>query len=97
MIKFANTVVKLKYKILVWFAMGPKGWNRPPLLRKSGSAVNGQRHLNKSIRRRFIPYIRSNDKGGDYIFCPDMASRHYCKIVLSTSASKTSLLCREPG
>jgi len=79
-VKYA-TKKKFEGKVLVWITMGPKGLSRP-LIRKSGYAINAQRYLDECIRRRLVPYIRSNYGDNEYVFWPDQASSHYSKIVI---------------
>lgn len=79
-LKFMPTA-KFENKVLVWIAVSPKGLSKP-LIRNSGYAINAQRYLDECIRRRLIPYIRSNYANGEYIFWPDQASSHYANIVL---------------
>lgn len=78
---------KFEQKVLVWVAIGPNGISRA-FIRKSGYAINADRYLNECIRKRLIPYIKSNYIPGEFIFWPDQASAHYAKIVLAFLTSE---------
>jgi transposase len=56
--KFSSKT-KFEKKVLVWLAIGPNGWS-DPLIKESNFAINGTVYLEECIKKRLIPYIRSN-------------------------------------
>jgi len=71
---------KYEKKVLVWVAASVHGLSEP-LITPSGLAINQYIYADECIRRRLLPFIRSNHSDNNYQFWPDLASSHYASSV----------------
>jgi hypothetical protein len=83
---------KHEKKILVCFAISPKGMSEPYFV-PSGLAVNQKVYLEECVKKRLIPFINKNYPKGGYVFWPDSASSHYANSVVNfLKSEKVNLL-----
>ena len=81
-----NEKGKFVPKLLVWLAISPKGISKP-FFCKSGLAIDQYVYLD-ILKKNLEPFLLSNYRQGDYVFCPDLASSHYAHSVQDYLKSK---------
>jgi transposase len=71
---------KSKYdqKVMVWISMSEDGLSKHYMV-PSGQAINQDIYIQKCLKERLIPFIKTVHKNDEIVFWPDLASAHYAK------------------
>ena len=78
-----HPVDKFPVKVLVWVAISPKGMSSIFIAPSRSASINSTTYVEKCLRPKLLPFLKSTYPNKNYTFWPDLASSHYSAETLS--------------